>query len=590
MAVAAWIVAASVLGSDFPRERIVYTTRRPTGWQLYLVDPGSAPKQLTDTPALNYDPTFSPDGRWIVFCSERSGRPHLYALDLKHPDSPKPLTRGAFMDGAPAFSPDGKDLFFVSDREGNADIFRMPFRPDRSEPSDAAINLTRSPTGDFRPAPSPDGRLIAFSSDRDLGKSYPYHAEIYVMNRDGSAPRRLTTADARSGSPVWSRDGNSLFFYSDREGGTFRIWAMNSDGTLPRPITPGDLEAFSPAVLPDGRVCFAAKKGDGFQLFSVSANGTDLRPEGGSLDCRGPAADRVGRLVCTGRASSVALPFLDPGAHAEVSLPDRILDVQAVHALFCAFGPDGRELVTGRYLDGEDPENTRLVASRLDGSGERELFRAPKSASIWGLSWASKADLIAFTVGPMFAPDDAVVDIWTVRGDGSGARNLTGGRLRNNAFPDLTPDGRQIVFRSTRDGEKRIYLMGPDSSSARRITAGPGDNTMPSISPRGDLIAFSTFQILLQRLKNGQPDGSPRVFQEYSPSVHPRFSPDGKWIVFASRRAWLNDEGALSNGNAQPYGEIFVAPVEGNAEPIRLTHDRWEDSVPCWGPVPPAEK
>jgi hypothetical protein len=54
----------------------------------------------------------------------------------------------------------------------------------------------------------------------------------------------------------------------------------------------------------------------------------------------------------------------------------------------------------------------------------------------------------------------------------------------------------------------------------------------------------------------------------------------------ASRLAWLNDEAPLSNGDAQPYGEIFVQAVDGKSEPIRLTHNKWEDSVPCWGAMP----
>src|SRR5260370_37979164 len=59
---------------------------------------------------------------------------------------------------------------------------------------------------------------------------YPYQAEIYVMNVDVSNLRRLTTSSAMSGSPAWSCDGRTLFFYSDREGGRFRIWAMDADG------------------------------------------------------------------------------------------------------------------------------------------------------------------------------------------------------------------------------------------------------------------------------------------------------------------------------------------------------------------------
>ena len=128
-----------VKGGDLPRERIVYTTLRPANWELYLLEQNSSssvssfsafsPRQLTDDPALDYDSTFSPDGRWIVFCSERSGNPDLYAIDLEHDGAPKQLTRGMFMEAAPAFTPDGKSLLFVSDRDGNADIFTIPFRP-----------------------------------------------------------------------------------------------------------------------------------------------------------------------------------------------------------------------------------------------------------------------------------------------------------------------------------------------------------------------------------------------------------------------------------------------------------------------------
>src|SRR5260370_2395392 len=93
-------------------------------------------------------------------------------------------------------------------------------------------------------------------------QTYPYQAEIYVMNVDGSNLRRLTTSSAMSGSPAWSRDGRTLFFYSDREGGSFRIWAMDADGAHQRPLTPKELSAFSPAVVPNGRIAFATRKPD----------------------------------------------------------------------------------------------------------------------------------------------------------------------------------------------------------------------------------------------------------------------------------------------------------------------------------------
>ncbi len=135
--------------------------------------------------------------------------------------------------------------------------------------------------------------------------------------------------------------------------------------------------------------------------------------------------------------------------------------------------------------------------------------------------------------------------------------------------------------------------MNADGTNVRRITNDPANDTMPSISPKGDMIAFTStrvgggFQIFLQPLKDGKPDGSPRPFAPSTAlNMHTRFSADGKWIAFASARGWLNDEPALSAFNPQPYGEVFVAPVDGSSEPIRVTHNRWEDSLPTWGVVP----
>jgi Tol biopolymer transport system component len=615
---------AVVTGGELPRERIVYTTVRPANWELFLFEQGSSsqatplplqsPKQITDDPTLDYDASFSPDGRWIVFCSERSGNPDLYAINLEHNGPPKPLTRGPFMEAAPAFTPDGKSLLFVSDRDGNADILIMPFQPNDAAASEKAKNLTRNASGDYRPAVSPDGKTVAFSSDRnswlevmnDATRAVPFRNEIYLMNIDGSNVRRLTNVNAMSGSPAWAQDGKTIYFYSDRDGGAFRIWAMNADGTHPRALTPKERPGFSPAVMPNGRIAFAEKTPNGFQIASVAPDGTDIRVESGTqADCRGPVFDRHhNRMVCTGKGSLAGMllvsngrPFFAHGAHDEVRLPDRILEAQAVHRQFCSSSPDGREFVSGQLVS-DDSSNMRLMINHLDGSNAREIFRPSKIDNVWATSWARRADLIAFTTGPQFAPDDAIVDLWTISASASKpATNLTAGKFRNNAFPDLTADGREMVFRSTRDGNKEIYLMNSDGSNVRRITNDPADDTMPSISPNGDMIAFSSdragglFQIYLQPIKGGKPDGPPRQFTHgFAPNMHSRFSPDGKWLVYASARGWLDDEYPLSNDNPQPYGELFVAPIDGSSEPIRLTHNKWEDSIPCWGVLSAGDK
>jgi TolB protein len=622
----------SAIAGGLPHERLIYTTLRPANKELYLFEPGTtAPKPITNDPALDYDPTFSPDGRWVVFCSERDGNPNLYAQDLSKNDPPKSLTRGSFMSASPAFTPDGKTLLFVSDRNGNADIFSMPFDPAHIAAADGAQNLTRSPGGDYRPSVSPDGKTILFSSDRDSYRifledttnSRGFESEIYAMDIDGSHVRRLTNTHRTdnkpfqfndNGSPVWSGNGRTIYFYANRDDTKHRIWAMDGDGSNQRAISPTDLEAVSPAVMRDERIAFTATKPDPNSpvplgtIMSMKPDGSDMRTESGDAkDCSGATFDRAtGRMICSAQGSlkgmagvSNGRPFLARGTKTEIQLPDRILEVQGLHRQFCSVSPNGREFLTPQLFTAVESREkhsanlVHLVASALDGTSPREVFRPVPATDLWATSWARHADVIAFTAGPQFAPDNAVVDIWAVHADGSGAKNLTEGKAANNAFPDVTADGKQIVFRSTRDGNKEIYLMNSDGTNVRRITNDPANDTMPSISPNGDMIAFTSnragglFQMFLQSLKEGKPDGSPRPLAHSTAlNMHTRFSGDGKWIAFTSARGWLNDEPALSASNPQPYGEIFVAPVDGNSAPVRVTHNKWEDSLPCWGVVP----
>jgi Tol biopolymer transport system component len=200
------------------RETIVYSSLRPTNWDIYLFEKrGTAPRKLTDDPALDYNAVFSPDGRWVVFCSERRGNPDLYAIDLKNEGAPKLLLDSPAMEDAPAFSPDGHRLAFVSTRDGSTNLFTISFQPDKTLSSDNAVNLTRHESGNFNPAFSPDGRRIAFASDRDsanhFGPPGTRESDLYVMNTDGSNVQRLTRAKGWEVSPAWSADGKTIYFY-----------------------------------------------------------------------------------------------------------------------------------------------------------------------------------------------------------------------------------------------------------------------------------------------------------------------------------------------------------------------------------------
>ncbi len=142
-------------------DRVAYVAFMPGNWDIYhFENTDQAPRRLTDHPSLDYNPVFSPDGRWVVFCSERSGNPDLFVLDLERDAAPRLLIESHALEDQATISPDGSQLIFVSSRDGNADLYALPFRPEQTQSIDEARNLTRHPSGDFRPEFSPDGTLI----------------------------------------------------------------------------------------------------------------------------------------------------------------------------------------------------------------------------------------------------------------------------------------------------------------------------------------------------------------------------------------------------------------------------------------------
>jgi hypothetical protein len=165
------------------------------------------------------------------------------------------------------------EILVTSTRRGNVPTLHAFDRgsPDRLIPlgQDTAAQQTD-------PAPSPDGSRIAYVTDRDG------NTEIYVMNADGSNPRRLTNTTAAEGSPAWTPDGTRIVYASNAvEGttGTFHIWMMNADGSSPRQLTQGTHSDFQPAVSPDGgTVAFTTDRdGNNYNVYLMGIDGSNQR-------------------------------------------------------------------------------------------------------------------------------------------------------------------------------------------------------------------------------------------------------------------------------------------------------------------------
>jgi hypothetical protein len=284
-----WLVAAALVVSIATvwrsRERGIIWTAAPT----------ATPQTTQLAPAVTLSPTSLTGANagvapgFIVYCAKERAEDtwEIYVMRSDGSD-PIRLTHNEANDMLPRWSPDGRRIVFVSDRDGNREIYVM--NADGNE----QLNLTRHPAEDWTPCWSPDGQRIAFASFRDG------NWEIYVMNADGTNPQRLTRNNAADYSPAWSPDGQRIAFVSNRDG-NLEIYIMNADGSNPTRFTQHEATDQNPAWSPDGLWLYWESARDGnMEIYRARLDGAEL-----TNLTRDPQANHHGP-TCSPRGDKIA--------------------------------------------------------------------------------------------------------------------------------------------------------------------------------------------------------------------------------------------------------------------------------------------
>ncbi|MFB3829613.1 MAG: protein kinase, partial [Bryobacteraceae bacterium] len=407
--------------------------------------------------------------------------------------------------------------------------------------------LTSLPGEETQPSISPDGNLVAFvwRNAEDSG--------VYLQQIGGGPPLRLSAG--RALHPVFSPDGRQIAFVRGTAA-KMDVVVVPSLGGMERTVWSGRYE---PPFL--------------------SRPFLGWTPEGRSLVVLG---EKRRLLVPVESGAEVELKV--PGAASELLLPGGVwYEPSTRQAVFHrAIGYEDGDLFLARYggdyqLQGEPRRLTndnRLILGVTHHPERGIVFSSNRGGSrgLWAVRPGSEPEKLPFGDNGHYPAYSAAAhrlvyaellmdtNLWRVPLNPAGVPVQTHFSTRVEGYPDISPDGKRIVFASDRTGNWEIWVSDPDGSKAVQLTNMAGARTIhPRFSPDGQQVVFDAVLDASHRDLHlvGSSGGRVRRLTAESQNFRASFSPDGKWLCFTSTRSGRT--------------EIWKMPAAGGPA-VQLTH------------------
>ncbi|MBN2620932.1 PD40 domain-containing protein [candidate division WOR-3 bacterium] len=221
---------------------------------IYVVEStGKIIMQITKR-GMNTDPDFSPTDEYIAFASDADGDDDVYLYNIQTKEVTN-LTNNTAKDFSPSFSPDGKEIVFISNRDNEYrwEIYRMEIA------SQDIKRLTNNTYWDGFPKFTPDGKKVIFSSKRDGSE------DIYIMNKNGSGEKILYATESDENDP--QIHGDYLYFKSNQSG-EWVIYRYNMETEDIMALTKDTYPNWNPRISLNGsRLTLARKIKNQWRLY-----------------------------------------------------------------------------------------------------------------------------------------------------------------------------------------------------------------------------------------------------------------------------------------------------------------------------------
>ena len=570
---------------DDDARKIAFTSDRDGNREIYVMnEDGSGQIDLSNSPADDSSPTWSPDGTKIAFTSTRDGVSQIYVMNADGTQQTN-CTKSAVPVASPAWSPSGNRILFT--RYGNtdpadSDLYAMDIADCYVSPSPAPVPLaTDHPDREEQAAWSPYGGIIYVHSTPGSDR------QLFTMSSDGSgkAPFPLNFLPVNTVEPAWSSDGQRISF-TGVWGPAYQVYTVNTDGSHLTQLTPTISNSFSSSFSGDGsKIVFATTRDGNAEIYVMNAvrNAAQVNLTHHSANDTEPAWQPLPPLTPAGQPPLIT-------AHPSSQT------VRSGQAVMLAVSASGTGPLQYQWYKGPSGDDSKLILG-----ANASTYWTPQLTS-FASYWArvsnvygsddSSAALISLGVPPAIVTQPrsrtilpgqrATITVaatgtspltyqWyqgqpgvtTAPIAGATASNYTTSalsttatywvRVSNQYGPDAdsaaatitvgTYSSGKIAFTTRRDGNSEIYSMNPDGSGLTNLSNNPAEDSTPAWSPDGARIAFTSSRPKSAQIFVMNADGTQQ--KSCTPSTvgaaFPAWSPDGTKILFSQYRRTLID-------------------------------------------------